>query len=121
MKRFTPEELADLIIESKSHRVINFFGGKLPRGEHSIGSNHVDHEVIHLSERGGGMRGTSFCSSEHYDEGVLQTTHDLPSREKLISDIRSNGGFYGSEAFMVNEGKRTQIGTVPSSYRRNGK
>ena len=121
MKRFTPEELADLIIESKSHRVINFFGGKLPRGEHSIGTNYINHEVIHLSEKGGGMRGTSFCSSEYHEEGVLKTTHDLPSREKLISDIKSNGGSNGSEVFMINEDKITNIGTVPSSYRKNGK
>ncbi len=121
MKRFTPKELADLIIEYKSHRVINFYGGKLPRNDHKTGVNYVDHEVIHLSERGGGMRGTSFCSSEYYNEGELQTIHNLPSREKLISDIKSNGGFYGSEVFMVNEDKRTRIGIVPSSYKRNGK
>ncbi len=39
----------------------------------------------------------------------------------IISDIKSNGGFYGSEVFMVNEDKRTRIGIVPSSYKRNGK
>jgi len=67
------------------------------------------------------MRGTSFCSSEYYEEGELVSSRDIEKREKLIADIRSNGGFYGSEVFMENEGKRTRIGTVPSSYKRNGK
>ena len=121
MKRFTPEELTNLIMKLKSHRVINFYGGKLPRGNHHIGVKNVDHEVIYLSEIGGGMRGTSFCSSEYYDEGVLQTIHNLPSKEELISEIESNGGFHGSEVFIADNNKRIKIGTVPSSYRNHGK
>ena len=121
MKYFTAEEVADLILSSNSTRTSHFYGGKLPRGDHEIGSNYIDDEVIYIMENGGGMRCTSFCAKIHYDEGILQSEYPLPSRDKLISDIKSNAGFHGSLVEMRTGRDSTILGQVKSPYRERKK
>jgi len=111
-KTFTPEELADLILSSKSTRETRFYGGKLPRGDYGIGTSHIEEEVIHISEAGGGMRGNSFCRSSYYEEGKFISSRDLPTKDELIADIRSNAIWHGSEVFMVSGKTREKIGKV---------
>ena len=117
MKYLTPEEVADIIIKSNSKRTSHFYGGKLPRGDHSIGSNYVDDEVVYISEDGGGMRCISFCVKQHYDEGILKSSYPLPGRNKLIADIRSNAGFHGSLVEMRTGKEIINLGKVRSPYK----
>jgi len=121
MKYLTAEEVTDLVINSNSHKTINFYGGKLPRGDHKIGSNWVDDEVVYVMEDGGGMRCISFCAKTHYDEGVLKSDYPLPSRDKIIADIKSNAGFHGSLIEIRTEKERTELGKVKSPYKERKK
>ena len=120
-KYFTAEEATDLVMNSNSHRTINFYGGKLPRGDHEIGSNYIDDEVVYVMEDGGGMRSISFCSSTYHEEGVLQTERPLPPREKILADIKSNAGFHGSLIEIRTGKEKTELGKVKSGYKRRKK
>jgi len=116
-KYLTAEAVADIILNSNSTRISNFYGGKLPRGDHSIGSNYVDDEVVYISEDGGGMRCISFCVKQHYDEGILKSSYPLPERNKIISDIKSNAGFHGSIIEMRTGDEKIELGKVKSPYK----